>query len=1187
MYLKLIYPLKTKCAHPEDGNIFLAIFGAIALVGLLGASVMTFMKGPLATSIRLTKINTAENQMQIGSQVAVMATANQPNNGDCDADGYVEPLEWRVATTEPHPVNGGLVPLSVGISKKDPWGTEYGYCVWNHGPRTSGSGCGSNMLEGANLRVHAVVAVISAGSDKKFTTTCRSFSAADRNSNGSLLDAVDLPLVSKAAETDDDLITTFTYEEATGVSGGLWGLKPTDPGTAIINKKIEATGVADLKGGMLLPDKSFIDCHDIQNAGVMAKSGGGIEICDGAGNWSKIGGSSGNLGTSAPCAVPADAGNVRFNAVNGLPEFCDGTTWRPFTLASNLANLVLTPMNQNAMNVDGANNLDVVNCTSASGFACGAGVTFTVQNQGGMVSANMVISMTNATNFVKTADTCHGHSLPPLGSCTIIVKPKANGNTAFTGNLQITANNNPFAMMQGSATGFGCYPGRLGGGGLYAGCDLGDPDGSYNLIIMPGGCDGSTINPACSGGNDSNAIARGYGGSGIIFPHIVDSTGAWGARQHQNLMAYAAMTATILPAVQYCDAMIYGGYSDWFLPSRTEWDYVQSAFNAGHLSFIYGAYQLSDVTEYMGYGNYAQQWVSLSGAPYYRGADRVTPQMVRCVRRDNLPLPSETADIDPDNVSLTPAIVFSPNAAGTSNTVTVTGIMQPVTVSMTGGTGMDIIRNGVSTNSAAITGVKLNDTLAFKMNGSATIGTKTTATIKIGTDSYTWWTGYADQLKTVKVFVSSNIYNPDTLNGLTGGDAQCTALAAVSPFGLSSSWKMIGSDKSVNAADRIPWNWGRMVNLGGTTIVSGGIADLFDGTLDNPILVDDKGTQRFDSVWTGASVAGGNDGSISNCNNFQSTPSTSQDSQAGWANSSTSSWIAAGNMSCGDNRRIYCIENIDAAIDTTPNAISLDYKIQVPPQSRQISDAVLISGMSAGATQTLTVSATGGTPTFKINGGAEVTSGSIRNGDSIVFLMSAPASSNSSNIMTITAGPVSTKWRVWTGASSSILNILFRTKRVFVTATDPNGANFGGVAGADAVCQSAANSVLMLGTFKAIISGIAESEWAINRVGYNWTELQLVDGTTVAYAGGLWSTLLSPIVKTQTGVTRAAARVHSGTAPNGKAYSSVPDLSNMYGWTGGTCSAMYYQGNSSALSAGITQAYWLCQNDAALYCIEQ
>ncbi len=276
----------------ELGNVFFAIFGAVALVGLLGAAIMTFMKGPLATSVRLTKINTAENQMTIGAQVAVMATASQANSGDCDSDSYVEPMEWRAATTEPHPVNGGLVPLGLGISKKDPWGTEYGYCVWNHGSVTSGSGCGANMLAGTNSAAYPVVALVSAGPDKTFTTTCRTFAAADANSDGDLSDAGDSPLVSKASENDDDIIFTYTYQEATAASGGLWSLKAGDPTTATISKKIEATGTASLRGGVLLPDKSLVLC-DASTAGVMAMNGNAIEICDGAGHWTAITGGGG------------------------------------------------------------------------------------------------------------------------------------------------------------------------------------------------------------------------------------------------------------------------------------------------------------------------------------------------------------------------------------------------------------------------------------------------------------------------------------------------------------------------------------------------------------------------------------------------------------------------------------------------------------------------------------------------------------------------------------------------------------------------------------------------------------------------------------------------------------------------------------------------------------------------------
>lgn len=178
------------------------------------------------------------------------------------------------------------------------------------------------------------MALISAGPDKAFTTTCRDFATADVVANGVLTDPTDLPLVSKAAETDDDIITSFTYQEATGASGGLWNLKTGDPATAVINKKIETTGTANFAGGILLPAKSLITC-DATNAGVMAKTtaaGGGIEICDGAGGWSTIGGgASGALSTTSTCTVAADAGKIRFNTVSGFPEFCDGVAWRPFT----------------------------------------------------------------------------------------------------------------------------------------------------------------------------------------------------------------------------------------------------------------------------------------------------------------------------------------------------------------------------------------------------------------------------------------------------------------------------------------------------------------------------------------------------------------------------------------------------------------------------------------------------------------------------------------------------------------------------------------------------------------------------------------------------------------------------------------------------------------------------------------
>lgn len=237
-----------KPSRSNAGNIFLALFGAMAVAGLLGATLTLVMKGPLSSSVTLTRQNTAEAQMALGGRAVVMAAASLPNTGDCDGDGMVEPFEWRAAGGLLVPVGGGLIPDKLMPSNTDPWGTEYGYCAWDHGSTTLNASCrtgASNArLAGANIKSAPIVAIISAGPDKKFTTTCRTFAAADVSGNGLLGDPTDLPVVGKAALSDDDIIFTYTYDEAVGVSGGLWSLKPAAPNTAVISKDLEVSGGA-------------------------------------------------------------------------------------------------------------------------------------------------------------------------------------------------------------------------------------------------------------------------------------------------------------------------------------------------------------------------------------------------------------------------------------------------------------------------------------------------------------------------------------------------------------------------------------------------------------------------------------------------------------------------------------------------------------------------------------------------------------------------------------------------------------------------------------------------------------------------------------------------------------------------------------------------------------------------------
>ncbi|PZP56061.1 MAG: hypothetical protein DI586_04890 [Micavibrio aeruginosavorus] len=268
------------------GSIFLVLFGALGVLGILGVGMTTFIKGPLSSSVKLTRSNTAQSQMALAAQSTVMAATGMAGSGDCDNDGSIEPVEWRVDGTKPFPAGGGLVPLGIGVTNtKDPWGNEYGYCAWDHGTVVLNAGCqqgtpGTNRrLQGAALKQYPVVALISSGPDKTFTTTCRNFTTADVNANGVLGDVGDLELVSKAAASDDDLIFSYTYEEATGASGGLWSLKSSDANTAVIGKAIEA------------PSAKFTGTSMMSSLGYMQSS---AVSCTGLGNVSYNDPSSGN-----------------------------------------------------------------------------------------------------------------------------------------------------------------------------------------------------------------------------------------------------------------------------------------------------------------------------------------------------------------------------------------------------------------------------------------------------------------------------------------------------------------------------------------------------------------------------------------------------------------------------------------------------------------------------------------------------------------------------------------------------------------------------------------------------------------------------------------------------------------------------------------------------------------------------
>lgn len=292
---------KPRSKTSESGSVFFVLFGAVAMVGILGVSVMTLMRGPVASMQNVTKHSIAENHLIASTRLALVSAATQqPDSGDCDGDGFVEPLPYRDPGTEPHPAGGGFIPSTIGASLTDPWGRQYGYCIWDHGDRTVSDdiatcgGATAKRLEGAPTDTQMAVVIISSGKDMIFQTTCNPF--ADSDADG----VPDSPLVQKPSDSDD-IILGHTYAEANSAMSGLWTLKPGEPGTATIDKDIDVQGGGSLGGslklggGLLLPDQTSsglcTEANDQQLRRNTLASPPSLEICDwqgGAGDWVPI-----------------------------------------------------------------------------------------------------------------------------------------------------------------------------------------------------------------------------------------------------------------------------------------------------------------------------------------------------------------------------------------------------------------------------------------------------------------------------------------------------------------------------------------------------------------------------------------------------------------------------------------------------------------------------------------------------------------------------------------------------------------------------------------------------------------------------------------------------------------------------------------------------------------------------------
>lgn len=139
-------------------------------LGLAYALVTVAVLGMLSVAgynlfVALKNSNGTQIQTQSGELLTQAAYTLATEASDSDADGYTEPTAGSVVNGD-----GWNIPATSGAPKSDAWGTAFKYCPWDNGSTNSSTGRLTGDTPGTQASV--VYAVISAGPDKVFNTTC-------------------------------------------------------------------------------------------------------------------------------------------------------------------------------------------------------------------------------------------------------------------------------------------------------------------------------------------------------------------------------------------------------------------------------------------------------------------------------------------------------------------------------------------------------------------------------------------------------------------------------------------------------------------------------------------------------------------------------------------------------------------------------------------------------------------------------------------------------------------------------------------------------------------------------------------------------------------------------------------------------------------------------------------------------
>ena len=271
---------------------------------LAGVALAATLIGGLGyTYFSITKTNAmAQLRTHSGNLLTQAATILVTEAANGDSDDFLEPPAGTTASGD-----GYDIPAASGAPKADAWGSKLRYCPWDNGSANASAG----RLAGDNPGTvsSAILAVISAGLDKSFQTTCAQAKAG-------------------TMQGDDGMRVMSDSQVRQGIGGTAYFGDPVANTAAL-----DALPAAAIKPGQarITLDTGAVYVNKTGNAG--------------PGNWVQISGAGGSGGIiTAPTysQLPACASNGQL-ATNSTTRFlyvCSGGVWQvanSFSVSNNLS----------------------------------------------------------------------------------------------------------------------------------------------------------------------------------------------------------------------------------------------------------------------------------------------------------------------------------------------------------------------------------------------------------------------------------------------------------------------------------------------------------------------------------------------------------------------------------------------------------------------------------------------------------------------------------------------------------------------------------------------------------------------------------------------------------------------------------------------------------------------------------